>query len=152
MSAGSRQRATPDDFGHFLEIPTRWSDCDMLGHINNARYFTFDESARLDYFAPLIDGNDPYWKQAGLILARIECDFVAQVHHPALVRVGLRLRRIGRSSMNTEGAMFVDGELVAVTRGVLVWFDYRNGKAMPVPDRVREFIRSRERIAPEEAG
>ncbi|NKF23094.1 acyl-CoA thioesterase [Solimonas marina] len=145
------ERPTEADFGYFFEIPTRWSDCDMLGHVNNARYFTFDESARLDYFAPLIGNDAAFWRKAGFILARIECDFIAQVHHPAQIRFGFRLRRIGRSSMNTEGGMFIDGKLVAVTRGVLVWFDYENAKAVSVPEHVKAFIRSRERIAPEEA-
>src|SRR3546814_15084638 len=86
-----------------------------------------------------------------LILARIECDFIAQIHHPAQVKFGFRIRRIGRSSMNTEGGLFVDGQLAAVTRGVLVWFDYRSNRTEPVPDSARAFIRSREQIAPEES-
>ena len=42
------------DFSHVLTIPTRWSDLDMLGHVNNTRFFTFDEDARLSYFEPLM--------------------------------------------------------------------------------------------------
>lgn len=144
------ERPTLDDFGFFHELATRWSDCDMLGHINNARYFTFDESARLEYFDPMIRVDSGFWKDSGFILARIECDFIAQVHHPAQVQFGFRIRRIGRSSMNTEGGLFVDGQLAAVTRGVLVWFDYRSNRTEPVPDSARAFIRSREKHAPEE--
>src|SRR3546814_19658332 len=77
------ERPTLADFGFFHELVTRWSDCDMLGHINNARYFTFDESARLDYFDPMIRLNSGFWKDSGFILARIECDFIDQIHHPA---------------------------------------------------------------------
>ncbi|NGY06338.1 acyl-CoA thioesterase [Solimonas terrae] len=145
------ERPTQDDFGYFHELATRWSDCDMLGHINNARYFTFDESARLDYFDALIRGDEGFWKRSGFILARIECDFISQVHHPAQLKFGFRVRRIGRSSMNTEGGMFVDGRLAAVTRGVLVWFDYERNCSAPVPDAARRFIRAREKVAPEES-
>jgi acyl-CoA thioester hydrolase len=67
------------------------------------------------------------------------------------VKFGFRVRRIGRSSMNTEGGMFVDGKLAAVTRGVLVWFDYPNSRSMPVPDSARAFIRAREKVAPDES-
>ncbi|MFA5940633.1 MAG: thioesterase family protein [Sinimarinibacterium sp.] len=140
-----------DDFGHVIEIETRWSDLDALGHVNNTRFFTFDESARLDYFGELMRLDPEFWKSRGLILARIECDFVAQLHHPSKLKVGFRIARLGRSSMNTLAGMFVDGQLVAVTRGVVVWFDYTRQKAQPIPEDVRAMIRACERIAPDEA-
>lgn len=145
------ERPSRADFAHFHEMSTRWSDCDMLGHVNNARFLTFDESARVDYFDALIDADPGFWKDTGFILAHLACDFIAQLHHPSLVRVGFRIVRIGRSSMNTVGALFVGDELVAATRGVLVWFDYRRNQSAPVPPSVRDFIRARERIAPQES-
>jgi len=140
------------EFGHFLQVPTRWSDLDALGHVNNTRFFTFDESARLDYFEGIEGATPQQWNESGsgLILARIECDFIAQLHHPAQVDAGFRIARMGRSSMNTIGGMFVGDKLVAVTRGVLVWFDYRSQKSLPIPDGVRAAIRAREPLAPEE--
>lgn len=140
-----------EDFGHVITIETRWSDLDALGHVNNTRFFTFDESARLDYFGELMRSDAEFWKSRGLILARLECDFIAQLRHPSTVRIGFRIARLGRSSMNTLAGMFVDGQLVAVTRGVVVWFDYTRQKAQPIPEDVRTMIRSRERIPPEEA-
>ena len=125
-----------DDFGHVIEIPTRWSDLDALGHVNNTRFFTFDESARLDYFEELMRDDPRFWKDHGLILASIGADFLAQVHHPA--------------TMQSVAGMFVDGKPVAVTRGVIVWFDYANQKPLPIPEHVRAMIRARERVAPEE--
>src|SRR3546814_10544757 len=110
------ERPTLADFGFFHELVTRWSDCDMLGHINNARYFTFDESARLDYFDPMIRVNSGFWKDSGFILARIECEFIAQIHHPAQVKFGFRIRRIGRSSMNTERSEEHTSELQSLMR------------------------------------
>jgi acyl-CoA thioester hydrolase len=141
---------SPQDFGFLFELPTRWGDLDPLGHVNNSRFFTFDESARLEYFAELMRSDPTFWKVRGFILARIECDFIAQLKHPALLRVGFRIARIGRSSMNTLAGMFVDERLVAVSRGVLVWFNYERQKPEPVPDDVRALIRAREVIAPEE--
>lgn len=141
------------DFGHFLQIPTRWSDLDALGHVNNTRFFTFDESVRLDYFEGIEGATPQQWNESGsgLILARIECDFIAQLHHPAQVDAGFRIARMGRSSMNTIGGMFAGAKLVAVTRGVVVWFDYRAQKSLPIPDEVRASIRGREPLAPDES-
>lgn len=139
-----------EDFGHVIGIETRWSDLDALGHVNNTRFFTFDESARLDYFGELMRSDPQFWKSRGLILARIECDFIAQLHHPSKLKIGFRIARLGRSAMNTLAGMFADGQLVAVTRGVVVWFDYTQQKTQPIPDDVRAMVRARERIAPEE--
>jgi acyl-CoA thioester hydrolase len=138
------------DFGHFIHMPTRWADLDMLGHVNNAKFFTYDESVRLDYFSALFRDDPKFWKEYGLILARIECDFIAQLHHPATLDVGFRIARLGKSSMGTVAGHFDGERLVAVSRGVVVWFDYENQKTRPIPDGVRAMIRGRERVAPEE--
>lgn len=148
MTASTR----PEDFGFFFEIQTRWADLDALGHVNNTNFFVFDESARLEYFGELMRSDAEFWKSRGLILARIEADFIAQLHHPATLRIGFRIARMGRSSMQTQAGMFSGDRLIAVTRGVVVWFDYRQQKPQPLPEDVRAMIRSRERVAPEETG
>jgi acyl-CoA thioester hydrolase len=119
-------------FRHWLKIPTRWGDLDALGHVNNAHFFTYDESARVDYFSRLMAGDARFWKEYGLILAHIGCDFVAQLHHPAEVEVGFRVCRLGTSSLTTEAGMFLGDKLVAVTRSVLVWFDYVRQKSLGI--------------------
>lgn len=137
-------------FGHWCQVPTRWSDLDMLGHVNNARFFSFDEDARLSYFQPLWEKDPRFWKDYGIILASIGCDFIAQLRHPAQVEVGFRVARLGRSSLQTQAGMFLGDRLVAVTRGVVVWFDYAGQKPQPIPDSVRQMIRGREVLPPEE--
>ena len=142
---------TRADFGHYIRLPTRWADLDMLGHVNNAKFFTYDESVRLEYFAVLFRDDPKFWKEYGLILARIECDFIAQLHHPATLDIGFRIARLGKSSMGTIAAHFDGERLVAVSRGVVVWYDYANQRTQPIPETVRDMIRGREKIRPEEA-
>lgn len=137
------------DFAHVIRIPTRWSDLDALGHVNNTRFFTFDEDVRLSYFEEQMR-KPGFWKEQGMILAHISCDFIAQLHHPADLSAGIRVIQIGRSSLKTVAGIFNNGKLVAVTRGTIVWFDYINQKSMAVPESVREWIRAREKIAPQE--
>jgi len=150
MKSGS-ERPSRDQFAHITRLSVRWGDMDCLGHVNNAKFFTYDEQARLEYFQ-LFDGVVPeMWKAEGLILAKLGCDFIAQLHHPATLDVGIRIKRLGRSSMETEGAMFEGERLVAVTSGVVVWFDYRQQKTAPIPDIVKARIREREIVAPIEA-
>jgi acyl-CoA thioester hydrolase len=85
-----------------------------------------------------------------MILANISCDFIAQLHHPADLQVGIRVVSLGRSSLKTVAGIFNGDKLVAVTRGTIVWFDYINQKSMAVPEDVRQWIRAREKIAPQE--
>lgn len=139
------------DFSHVTRIVVRWGDMDSLGHVNNAKFFTYDEQARLEYFQ-LFDGVVPgMWTQQGLILAKLGCDFLQQLHYPATLDVGFRISRFGRSSMETVGAMFEGERLVAVTAGVVVWFDYQAQKTAPIPDAVKALIRQREVLAPLES-
>lgn len=139
------------EFRFFHEITPRWGDMDALGHVNNVKFFTYDESARLEYFQQLMRDDPRFWKDYGLILARIEADFLAQLRLPAQLEIGFRIRRIGRTSLSTEAAMFRGPELVAVTRGVLVWFDYAASRPLPVPGAVRLRIRKASATPPEEA-
>ena len=140
-----------EDFAHFFRIETRWADLDMLGHVNNSVFFTFDESARLEYFGQMFKGDPKFWKDYGIILASIGCDFLSQLHHPAALDIGFRITRIGRSSMLSQGGVFNGDQLMAVTRGTIVWFNYLAQKSQPVPEEVRAMIRGREIIKPEEA-
>lgn len=138
------------DFAFYLPLATRWGDMDALGHVNNAKFFTYDESVRLAYFQDLMKDDPKFWKDYGLILAHIEADFLVQLKPPAELALGFRIARFGRTSLRTEAGMFLGDQLVAVTRGILVWFDYRAGKPLPVPEAVKAKVAARERIAPAE--
>ena len=141
---------TRNDFAFFLPLATRWGDMDALGHVNNAKYFTYDESARLDYFTRLMHDDPRFWNDYGLILAHIEADFLKQLRPPAALDIGFRIARLGRTSLRTEAGMFLGEECMAVTRGIIVWFDYRAGTPLPLPEAVRAKVRVLEKVRPEE--
>lgn len=137
------------DFAHRIELAVRWGDVDMLGHVNNAKYFTYDESSRIEYFEAFGRDDPRMWKDYGLILASIGADFLSQVHYPATLTVGTRITRLGRSSMSTLSGLFVGDRLAAAVRGTLVWFDYVNQKSTPIPEPIRAAIAAREIVAPD---
>ena len=124
--------------------PVAWGDMDAFGHVNNAKYFTYCESARIRYFEELgIDmrreGEDP----KGPAVVSATCNFRRQVHHPASLEVGARITHIGRTSFTIEYLIvrLDDGEIVADGTSIAVWVDYSEGKAIPVPEGLREKIR-----------
>lgn len=137
-----------EDFQFFCPILTRWGDVDSMGHVNNAKFITYDEQARTDYLQARqheagIDGPR-------FILARIACDFIAQLRHPSRIEYGMRTVRLGRSSLTTQGALFVGDQCHARTESVIVWFDYKAQKTVPIPAEVRRALIAYERVAPAE--
>lgn len=140
---------TRDQFGFSIRLPVRWGDMDALGHVNNAVYFTYDESARIDFFQQLIAGDDAFWTEHGFILANIGCQFLSQLKPPADIDIGFRVTRIGNSSMHTQSCVFLADEAIAVTQALVCWFDYRQQKTARVPDHVRDYILERSAVPPE---
>ncbi len=139
------------EFRHFCPISTRWGDVDRLGHINNAKYFTYDEQGRTDYlWSRTVAAGLGQAPGANFILARIGCDFIVQLEHPSKLDLGIRALRLGTSSIMLRGALFVGGVCHAVTESVVVWFDYKVQQAKPLPISLREEILNFEAIKPEE--
>lgn len=138
-------------FSHFLPITVRWGEMDALGHVNNTVFYRYSEDGRLDYIGR-ISGEDPARSGVGPILADLRCGFRQQLRFPASVEIATRTRSIGRSSLDVQQALYREGEdePVAVYDAVIVWFDYREQRSIPVPDEVRARIREIEVVAPEE--
>ena len=139
-------------FRHFTPIPVQWGEMDMLGHVNNVVFIRYAETGRIAYFDQML-GNDPdIWGGEGPILAEIQCRFIRQLRYPAQLEIGTRALKIGSRSLTIECAIFKKGEdaPVATSRAAIVWFDYRQQKAVPVPERLRATIRGFEVVAPGE--
>lgn len=119
-------------------VVVQWGDMDALGHVNNAKFFTWFESARIALFLRLgvaVDGGG-----FGPILATTTCDFLKPVVYPASVRVRARLTKVGETSMTMEyGIEDAKDASIKYARGtsVAVLVDYATGKKVRVPDDVR---------------
>ena len=119
-------------------IPVRWGDLDALEHVNNTVYFRYFEEARVQLLARagIFDDTD-----RGSVLAQTSCDFLKPVLYPATVVIRQGLVRIGRSSLEIEVELDLEGEPGApYARGryVMVGASKRSGKSMPwTEDEVR---------------
>jgi len=123
-------------------IVVRFGDCDLLGHVNNAKYLTYIESARIDLWraqlgflrSHVIDERGK--RGHGFILARAEVDFRAQSRYGDTLEVRLGLGAIGRSSLtyDYDVGRVGDETLVATAKTVQVWFDYDENRSLPIDD------------------
>ena len=123
-------------FSHPIEI--RFADLDALGHVNNAKYLTYMEMARLMYFRQVIGwmgGRDG----SGAILARVECDFATPLLLGDPIRVYVRASRIGQKSFDFEHLIVreTDQSEAARGKGVLVAYDYGKDQSITVPEEWR---------------
>lgn len=131
-----------------LELPVQWGEMDALRHVNNARYFSWFESARIAYFERLRAQVPSQSATTGLgdigpILASTSCDFLRPVTYPAIVRVGARVSELGNSSMRMEyGVERVDApdDLCAKGTSVVVLVRYATLQKVRVPDEMRAAI------------
>jgi acyl-CoA thioester hydrolase len=122
-------------FRHRLQV--RFRDCDLMGHVNTAVYFTYVEQARFAYWQEL-SGADAGAPPPSIIVARAECDFVRSAMPGEWLDVWLGTTRIGRTSFTIDCEILgQDGQLVARATTVQVMYDYALAKAVPVPDAFR---------------
>lgn len=123
-------------YEHELEV--RWGDMDAVGHVNNAKYLTYFEQARIGWLDSLevVAMN----RTRGPVMANASCEFRRAIVHPARLVVEVSVGSPGNSSLPT-GYRIRDandpGIEYAVGASVLVWVDYTTGKTVPVPDEIR---------------
>lgn len=135
------------EFPVTVEIPVRFRDVDGMGHVNNAVFSTYLETARIAYWERLdprfLDGaKKGDLRGVTMILARAEIDFRGQISYGETVRVRCRCPRIGGKSFDLEYRVeSPDGErLYAEARTVQVAFDYDAQRTIPVSDELRRRI------------
>lgn len=121
-------------FNFSSAIAVRYGDLDPQGHMNNAKFITFMEQARVAYIQAVgvwqaAEGFD----QLGQIVASVTCDYKRPVQLGQVVDVAVRVARLGNKSMNLEYRLTVGGEEVAVGRTVQVAYDFKNQQSIPIP-------------------
>lgn len=140
MSTGQPSLPPNGDLGwnfyHTVEV--RFADIDMFGHVNNATYLTYIESARVAYYTAATGLRDPL--AFNMTVARAEIDFLKPVFYGQTVRVYTRAGRIGNKSWTLEHELrdAISGELLARGTTVNVYYNHESGKSAPIPADVVE--------------
>ena len=122
-----------------VEVAIRWSDMDAFGHVNNARFLTFVEEARLQWMQSL---PQP-WETAAIapLLAAVTMNFRRPISWPESIRIELGATRVGNSSVTMAHRIVAvsDREVVyADGDSVLVWIDRQSGRPTALPEFVRD--------------
>jgi acyl-CoA thioester hydrolase len=114
-------------------IPVRFRDVDAMGHVNNAVYLTYFETARIPYYLML--RGQPELARTDMIVARIECDYRSAATFGDILTVGVRMEEIRSRSFDLSYRIEHDssGRLVADGRSVQVAYDYAAKTTRRVP-------------------
>ena len=129
------------NYPHFLTIPTRWIDNDVYQHINNVIYYSFFDTAVNHY---LIDRGLLDIKNGTIIGLVVEthCNYFSPIEFPEIVRAGLRVSKIGNSSVRYEIGLFKADSNEASAQGhyVHVYVDREGRRPTKIPLPMREAL------------
>lgn len=130
-------------FYRSTKMKIRFGDCDMFGHLNNAKYITYMEQARVDYFRdfPGINFQAPQESvKHSMILAKVVCDYKSPAFMDEVIDVKIRTSKLGRSSFEMEYELSEErtGRVIATGMTVGVMYDYEAKKTCPIPEDFRE--------------
>ncbi len=148
---GDDARDLPGDFAHVHGVEVRLADTDAMGHVNNAAYLTYVEIGRAAYYETVT--GEPFQlgvhgAEEAMILAEIRVTYRSQAYYGEALVVETRVEHIGRSSfqmvhrITAPKSRYGSARLVAVAASVLVSYDYRAERPIPVPSSLAEAFES----------
>jgi acyl-CoA thioester hydrolase len=125
-------------YPHFIVVPTRWMDNDVYGHVNNVVYYSYFDTVINRYL--IAEGGLDIANGAVIgVAAESHCRYHRAVAFPADLTAGLRVGKLGRSSVRYEIGIFVPGEDEAAADGwfVHVFVDRATRRPTALPDGLR---------------
>ena len=129
------------DYRLFLPVTTRWMDNDVFGHVNNAHYYSFFDTAVCTVLVRhgILGVAGPAYI---MMVAESGCRYHSEAAFPQTLSAGLRVVRLGRSSVRYGIGVFQDGAELAAADGFLVHVcvDAGSRRPAPLPDRWRSVL------------
>ena len=131
------------DFRVLRSLPTRWSDDDTYGHVNNVVHYLMFDTAVNGWLIEA-SGVDIRTLPAIGLVVETSCRYFAELRFPETVTAGIALERLGTSSIVYRLALFGEGsdEPAAVGRFVHVYVDRETRRPVPVPPQIRAAVQS----------
>ena len=125
----------PSSYKFWVTEHIRFADLDLLGHVNNVAFTVYFEGCRAAFMF-----KTGFWvkgSQRQNVLARLELDYLRELHYPGEVRVGLRVLKVGNSSFTLGQGLFNGDKCVATAMVVIARMDTTTRRATPLNDEER---------------
>ncbi len=129
-------------FAYYHPITVRYADLDPQGHVNNAVYLTYLESARLAYYEKAGIWSMDSHKTTGMVAAHVEIDYYAPIFMEDTLRVGVSVTHIGHKSLTFAFQIERKSDQAVLAKGqtIMVAYDNVGQKSTPIPTEWREKI------------
>ncbi|WP_105102318.1 acyl-CoA thioesterase [Microbulbifer pacificus] len=128
-------------YGVFYPINTRWHDNDIYGHVNNVTYYSYFDSAVNRY---LIEegGLDIHRAPVVAFVVNSSCDYRAPLAYPQQLEVGVRVEKLGNSSVVYRVGIFAEGKAQAAASGSFthVFIAREDNRSTPIPAGIRAVL------------
>jgi acyl-CoA thioester hydrolase len=122
-------------------IQVRFSDTDMLGHVNNSSYNQFFDIGRYECLTKTF-GDLNNWKEQMLVVVHIETDYIKPVFIETKINVETQIVEVGNRSLKMRQQITNDkGEVMVKSMSVMSAFDARNGQSFVIPDEWRKRVK-----------
>lgn len=123
-----------------VEVKVPWRDIDVAGHVNNAIYFAYMETARVEAYLAMLGKSRA--EDVDFIVARAACDFQSPAYMGETLVVKVWPTRVGTTSFTFKYELRdqASGRLVATGETVQVMYDYARKSKRPIPDGVRKLL------------
>ena len=123
-------------FRYYQPIVIRYGDLDPQGHVNNAKYLTYLEHARIGYIQHLELWDGKSFKNVGIILADVQISYKKPILWQQQIQVGVRVFRLGNKSFDFDYVIedSQSNDLHATSKTVQVAFDYHKSETIQIPD------------------
>lgn len=140
MRAEAKKRS---DFKHFHTITTRWMDNDAYGHVNNVVYYSWFDTVVNEFLIANEVLDIEHSPVIGLVI-ETQCNYFASVAFPERIDAGLRVTKLGNSSVRYEVGIFREGEESASAQGhfVHVYVDRVSRKPSAIPENMRALLQT----------
>jgi len=132
---------TRSDYRYFGRITTRWFDNDVYRHLNNTVYYSFFDTV-IGAYLMSEGGLDPDRSEVIGLAVETHCEFHRAISFPEVVEAGLRVGKLGNSSVRYEIGIFVEGQASCAAHGyfVHVFVQRADNRPVPVPGRIRSAL------------
>ena len=136
------------DYPVVIKISIAWGDMDAFQHVNNVAYFRYFESARILYSEKLGLHKLKYETGIGPILGSTGCKYRLPLTYPDTVSVGAKVVDLAEDRFTMKYVVFShkNQKVAAEGDGVVVMYNYQEGKKTSIPDEIRERIRIMEKM------
>ncbi len=135
------KRSERGDYRVFYPVATRWMDNDMYGHVNNVVYYSYFDTTVNRYLIEKGGLDIQNGKVVGFVV-NSGCNYLSPVGYPDQLEAGLRVDRLGNSSVQYGIGIFKQGEQTASAHGhfVHVFVDRGANKSVPIPSTIRKAL------------